>query len=117
MELILLITIILLLTLCVGLILCLMGKNDQLDSKFDFLIRRNSENFDKFFNDLGGLYQTIGDIEEKISNVPDLIKEDIYRSMDAIKSNIEPTMPKTNNWDSVRKAFKGPSRIDIDVRN
>ena len=113
MELILLITIILLLTLCFGLILCTMGKFNQLESTLDNRARKNAQVMDNVFEDLGDIHQMTADILEKINSLPDLIREDNYRSMEALKGNIEPTMPKTNNWDSVRKAFKGPSRIEV----
>lgn len=44
--------------------------------------------------------------------------EQINRSMLALKESIEPTKPiKTNNWDSIAKAFKGPTRIEVNERN
>lgn len=40
------------------------------------------------------------------------------RSMLALREILEPTKPiKTNNWDSVRQAFKGPARIEVNERN
>lgn len=42
------------------------------------------------------------------------IQEATNRSMLA-REALEPAKPiKTNNWDSVRKAFKGPARVEID---
>lgn len=40
------------------------------------------------------------------------------RSLVAFKDSLEPTRPiKPNNWDSVREAFKGPVRVEINERN
>lgn len=46
------------------------------------------------------------------------LSSDIDRFMVEIRENSESTKPiKTNNWDSIRQAFKGPTRIEINERN
>lgn len=40
------------------------------------------------------------------------------RHLLALRELLETTKPmKTNNWDSVREAFKGPTRVEINERN
>lgn len=42
----------------------------------------------------------------------------IERSLLALKESQEAAKPiKSNNWDSVREAFKGPVRVEINERN
>ena len=42
----------------------------------------------------------------------------IDRHLSALKELQEPTKPiKPNNWDSVKEAFKGPYRVEINERN
>lgn len=102
---------------CLGMNVLIINKIDKIECRIDPNLRKNAQIMDNLFEDLGDIHQMTADILEKMNVLPDVIKEDNYRSMEAIKGNIEPTMPKTNNWDSVRKAFKGPSRIEIDERN
>jgi hypothetical protein len=42
----------------------------------------------------------------------------IDRSMLALRDTLEPTKPmKSNNWDSIREAFKRPPKVDLDDRD
>ena len=42
----------------------------------------------------------------------------IDRSMLAFERNLETTKPmKSNNWDSIREAFKGPTKVDRNDRD
>lgn len=44
--------------------------------------------------------------------------DQIHRSLLAMRESLEAAKPmKSNNWDSVREAFKGPVRIEINERN
>ena len=57
-------------------------------------------------------------LEKQIDSVLNLVKNDNDRSLLAMREILEPTKPmKSNNWDSVREAFKGPARIDVNERN
>lgn len=54
------------------------------------------------------------EINQTLSN----ISAQIDRSMLAQRDALEPTKPiKSNNWDSIREAFKGPTRIDLNDRD
>jgi hypothetical protein len=59
-------------------------------------------------------------IEEKIDDLGD----DNDRHFLALKEQLNETLPKitevpkaTNNWESVRAAFKGPTKVDLNERN
>ena len=44
--------------------------------------------------------------------------DQIHRSLLALRETLETAKPiKPNNWDSVREAFKGPVRIEINERD
>jgi hypothetical protein len=44
--------------------------------------------------------------------------DQIHRSLLSTRESLEAAKPmKSNNWDSVREAFKGPVRIEISERN
>ena len=54
---------------------------------------------------------------EMISEIKELIEKN-DRSILALRELLESTKPmKSNNWDSVREAFKGPQRIEVNERN
>jgi hypothetical protein len=43
---------------------------------------------------------------------------DQRRTLLAFRDSLETTKPiKPNNWDSVKEAFKGPTRVDVHERN
>ncbi len=63
-------------------------------------ISRNSENIDH------------------VSMKVDAMANGLDRSMLSLKELQETTKPiKPNNWDSVKEAFKGPTRIEVNERN
>lgn len=78
---------------------------------------QKNEKKDQF---LESLVCAITELTEKQLHVEDKIvclSNGLDRSMLALREALEPTKPmKSNNWDSVRKAFTGPARIDIDER-
>lgn len=48
----------------------------------------------------------------------DALGNGLDRSMLSLRELLENAKPiKSNNWDSVREAFKGPARIEINERN
>lgn len=55
-----------------------------------------------------------------ITNSDALMSESdqIHRTLLALRDTLETAKPiKPNNWDSVKEAFKGPVRIEINERN
>jgi hypothetical protein len=64
---------------------------------------------------LNSIFVTIAKIRELEAQVELLLQKtnEIHRTMLALQEPIEPTKPiKPNNWDSIKKAFKGPVKIE-----
>lgn len=75
-------------------------ESDFFKSKFISTLDVHGEDFDR--------------LEKQIDSVLNLVKNDNDRSLLAMRELLEPAKPmKSNNWDSVREAFKGPTRIEI----
>lgn len=48
----------------------------------------------------------------------DEVEEKFDRHLLDLRDSLEPTKPmKSNNWDSIREAFRGPTRVDVNERN
>lgn len=57
-------------------------------------------------------------LENSINAAVETIKADNHRSSQAILERQDAAKPiKPNNWDSVKEAFKGPVRVEINERN
>jgi len=55
---------------------------------------------------------------ERQINVLEQVNTDNNRSLQAILERLDAAKPiKPNNWDSVKEAFKGPVRVEINERN
>ena len=55
--------------------------------------------------------------EKKTDSVLNIFKSDTDRSLQSILERLDAAKPiKPNNWDSVKSAFKGPVRIDVNER-
>lgn len=79
--------------------------------------------------------ESFGDTEEKIDGIAyettkslvklneviekiDKVAVDSFESIAALKELPEVTKPtRPNNWDSMKKAFVGPSRVEVNERN
>ena len=64
-------------------------------------------------------YTDISNLNDNLSFHLNTISEKIDRSTLSLRKILETTEPiiKPNNWDSVREAFKGPTRVEINERN
>lgn len=89
-------------------------------------ISSSSERIEKdYLEILESLIENFGEVDDKVvhvSNSIDTLKVDLSEHIDrstlALRENLEPTKPmKSNNWDSMREAFKGPTRVEINERN
>jgi len=57
-------------------------------------------------------------LEKHLTAVIELIKSDNDRSLQAILERLDAAKPiRPNNWDSIKEAFKGPARNEINERN
>jgi hypothetical protein len=88
-------------------------KINRIDSRFGPLYRKNEEIIQIFYKDIEGIEKTLVCLCEKVQVLPDIVKDDNLRSMQKILELLDSAKPiKTNNWDSVREAFKAPVRTD-----
>ena len=63
----------------------------------------------EYIDILDTLVENIGEVDDKIVQ----ISNQVDRSLLDLRQALEPTKPiKPNNWDSVRKAFQGPVKVD-----
>ncbi len=68
--------------------------------------------------DIESIEKALVVISEKIHNMPYKIQEDVSRSLLVFRDSLDSTKPiKPNNWNSVKEAFKGPTRATIDERD
>ena len=83
------------------------------------LLRDNQTVIDEnLAGDLEGIEKALVLLSEKIQSLPDTLKDDIHRSSQAILERQDAAKPiKPNNWDSIKEAFKGPVRVEINERN
>ncbi len=73
---------------------------------------------ERLASDLQDIEKGLVRIHEKLESIPDIFKDDIHRSLLSLREDLQDAKPmKSNNWDSVREAFKGPVRIEINERN
>ncbi len=99
-------TIILMLLMTCGSNLIIFLQLHEVDGKIDKLV--------KYLDEIDEIYLK----SVKMSGQLDSIQAEIHRSMLAIRSPLEATKPiKTNNWNSMKEAFKGPVRINVDERD
>ena len=103
---------------------CLVGvismskKVNTIDSRFEPLYRKNEQIIEALYGDIEVIEKAIVGLSEKVEALPDMFKDDIHRSLLALRDTLETTKPiRPNNWDSMKEAFKGPTRIEINERN
>lgn len=90
--------------------------------RLNFVLRRSFREFRlDTINGHENLERAINEQKKKYDRTQDIIENvgsDLQRSMLALRDSLETTKPmKSNNWDSVREAFKGPVRIEVNERN
>lgn len=87
-------------------------KLSSLEEKCEFFQR-------KFITTLDVHGEDFDRLEDRINAVVEAIKADNHRSSQAILERLESAKPITpkNNWDSMKEAFKGPARVEINERN
>lgn len=96
----------------------LIARSTGLSKKIDKIISDQKILDEQLVGDLDGIEKAIVGLSEKVECLPDMIKEDIHRSLLSLREVLETAKPiKPNNWDSVKEAFKGPVRIEINERN
>jgi hypothetical protein len=96
----------------------LVARNNDLCKKIDTLEKNQIILHKKLVGDIEGTERVLVHISKKLDFLTDTVKEDIHRSSLALRESLETAKPiKPNNWDSVKEAFKGPVRVEINERN
>ncbi len=92
--------------------------NYRMSKKINKLSTQNEYFMRKFVTTLDSHGEDFDKLHRKIDDLGVIIVNDHDRSLLALRELLEPTKPmKSNNWDSVREAFKGPVRIESNERN
>ncbi len=111
MEIFLDIIMIILLTYTVSKIHSMSKRINEIDVHTDFFRR-------KFITTLDAHGDDFDRLEKQLTNLIELVKNDNDRSLQAILERLDAAKPiKPNNWDSIKEAFKGPVRGEINERN
>ena len=93
-------------------------KINKIDSRFEPLYRKNEQIIEDLYGDIEGVEKAVVILSQKLQALPDIIKDDNHRSLQAILERQDAAKPiKPNNWDSIKEAFKGPVRVEINERN
>lgn len=100
-----------LLSCCLVAIISMSKKIESIETYSEFFRRKFITTMDVHGEDFDRL-------EKKSEALLELVKADNDRSLQAILERLDAAKPiKPNNWDSVKEAFKGPVRIEINERN
>jgi len=100
------------------LIVYLIARNTVLSKKIDALAKNHIIADEHICSEIRSVECSIGRIHKRLDAIPSVIRDDVNRSLLALRENLETAKPiKPNNWDSVKEAFKGPVRNDINERN
>ena len=96
----------------------LVARNNVLSKKLDALQKNQQILDESLAGDVEGIEKALVHIHERLEAIPNIFKDDIHRSLLPLRESLEAAKPmKSNNWDSVREAFKGPVRIEVNERN
>lgn len=102
-----------------GLCVFVSKKIKMIDSRFDQLIEnlsRDQEIIQNIYRDIEGVEKALVLLSEKVAILPDMMKEDLQKSLSLLASQSPQSPMKPNNWDSIREAFKGPVRTEGNER-
>lgn len=91
----------------IGVMCFLLVKCRELKLKYDDLLEMQTD-----------MNVLLKEHDDQIPNLYNKVYEDLERQLVDFRASLEPTKPiKPNNWDSMRQAFKGPTRVEIDERD
>ena len=111
MEIILYILILVLLSLNLAFSIAMSNKISDIEILSEFFQRKWIQSLDVQGEDIDNLQREFKKLSEHIKSEQDRPLQAILERLDAAK----PIKP--NNWDSVKEAFKGRARIEINERN
>jgi hypothetical protein len=92
-------------------IFSLFKKIEYIETRFEFFTR-------KFITTLDTHGEDFDRLERHLKDLIEIVKNDNDRSLQAILERLDAAKPiRPNNWDSIKEAFKGPARVEINERN
>lgn len=98
----------------IGLIYVLTTKFESVQISLDSLHGQQSSKFEILFEDIDRIEKIVSKLSQQMDALPDVVKDDHHRFLLDLRANLEATKPiKPNNWDSVKEAFKGPARKEL----
>lgn len=101
-----------------GILCFLISQNIAMSKKISELQKNQLILDESLAGDIDGIEKGLVKLSEKVESIPNIIKDDNHRSLLALRDTLETTKPiRPNNWDSMKEAFKGPTRIEINERN
>ena len=81
-------------------------------------LQKNQKILDqRLVSDIDGIEKALVGLSENIDCLPDMIKDDMHRFLVELRESHSTKPIRPNNWDSMKEAFKGPTRIEINERN
>ncbi len=100
-------------------VLCLLISMNINTSKKISDLQKNQAILDQSLaGDVEGIKKALLRLSEKIESLPNIYKDDMHRFLVELRESLVSTKPiRPNNWDSMKEAFKGPTRIEINERN
>ena len=99
-------------------ILCfLVSKNIAMSKKISDLQNNQKILDESLVGDVDGIEKALVGLAEKVDCLPNMIKDDIHRFLVELRESHSTKPIRPNNWDSMKEAFKGPTRIEINERN
>lgn len=100
-------------------IFCLLLSSNIAMSKKISELQTNQKILDEsLVGDIEGIEKALVSLSQKIESLPNMFKDDMHRFLVEQRESLASTKPiRPNNWDSMKEAFKGPTRVEINERN
>lgn len=95
----------------------LIARNNLLSKKISSLQENQKILDEALCGDIEGVEKAIVGLSEKVDSLPNMVKDDIHRFLVEQRESLSTRPIKPNNWDSMKEAFKGPTRVEINERN
>ena len=99
-------------------IMCFLLSHNITMSKKISELKKNQEILDEILlGEINGIEKALVGLSKNMEAVPNIIKDDMYRFLVELRESHSTKPIKPNNWDSMKEAFKVPTRIEINERN
>jgi hypothetical protein len=102
----------------IGLVYVSITNSENVKKSSDILHEEHKEKIDLLMEDVDRLEIHVAKLCQQMDALPDVIKDDNHRSMLDLRASLEAAKPiRPNNWDSMKEAFKGPARNELNERD